>query len=97
MQVTIRFGQFDVDAGLYRELTSLTLVPRDVVAMSIGPVCKLPDGVIIRNDKALEFPFFAKDIANQPTICVRRNAIDLVIRGHHADRTGLVDRLLERK
>src|SRR6185503_21370077 len=55
----------------------------------------LRNRVIVRDNVALESPLVTKELLQQPLICVRRNAIDLVVRRHHAHDARLYHRRLE--
>ena len=95
VQVAIRIGQLDVDPGFHRKRARLLLVLGDKVPMRIRPVTKLPDRVVIRHNKPLEAPLFAQQVAHQPLVRVRRNAVDLVIRRHQRHGICLAQRLFE--
>jgi hypothetical protein len=51
VQVAVRIGQFDIDAGFDRQRAGFLLVLGDKVAVRVGAVAKFPDGVVIRNDE----------------------------------------------
>ena len=71
VQVAIRFRQFDIDAGAHSEGAGFLFVLGDAVAVGVGTVAQFPDGIIIRNDEALETPFLAQHVAQQPSVRVR--------------------------
>ena len=96
VEVAIRIGQLDVDPGLDGKAAGFFFVLRDEVPVGVGAVGQFPDRVIIGDDEALEFPFLAKDFAQEPFAGVRGHAVDLVVRGHYADGAGLRDHVAER-
>ena len=51
--------------------------------------------IAIRSNVALEAPLLAQNAVEEPVIDVRRHAIDLVIRGHHAAHPGFLNGGLE--
>ncbi len=95
VQVAIGLGQFDVDAGLDGERAGLPLVLGDEMAVRFGAVAQLVDRVVVGDDEAFEAPLLAEHVAQQPAVGMRRDAIDLVVGGHHADGAAFVDGLFE--
>ena len=83
VQVAVRLRQLDVDARLNREPARLLFVFGDEVAVRVRTVAEFPDGVVVRDDEALEAPLLAQHVAQQPLVGVRGNAVDFVVRGHH--------------
>ena len=62
----------------------------------VWPISKFPDREIIGDRISREAKFFAKHIPQEPFVRVGRHAIDLVVRRHHADSAGLLQRFFER-
>ena len=93
--VAIRLGQFDVDAGFAPPGGRLPSCPGDGMAADIGAIVQLGDGVVVGDNEALESPLLAEDVAQQPFVGVRGNAIDFVVGGHDAEGAGLLDGLFE--
>jgi hypothetical protein len=96
VQVAIRLGQLDVHARLDGQAAGLLLVRGDVVPVCVRAETQFPDRVVIRHDEALEAPFLPQHIAQKPLAGVRRNAVNLVVAGHHADGPGLAEHVAER-
>ena len=82
--------------GAHGERARFLRVVRDEVAVRVGAIVQLADRVVVGDDEAVEAPFAAQHVAQQPAVGVRRHAVDFVVRRHDADRARLVDRRLER-
>ncbi len=96
IQIAIRVGQLDVDAGVDRKRAGFLLVLRDEVAMRVGAVAELPDRVVVGDNEAFEAHLLAKHVAEQPPVRVRRDTVDFVVRSHDGDRAGFPQSFLKR-
>lgn len=95
VQVAVRFGKFNVYAGTHRQQAGFRFVFGDEMAVRVGTAAQFPDRVVIGDDEAFEAPFPAEHIAQQPFAGVRRHAVNFIVRRHHTDGTGLLDRFFE--
>ena len=95
VQVAVRLRQFDVHARLDGQPARFLLVFRHKMAVRVRPVAEFPDRVVIRDHESLEAPFLPQHVAQQPFAGVRRDAVNLVVAGHHADGAGLAEHVAE--
>jgi len=51
---------------------------------------EFPDGEVIGHDEALETPFVAEDVPEEPLIGMRGDAVDFVIGSHDAQRAAFL-------
>ena len=70
LDVAVRLGGLDVDAGANGEHAAFALVVRDEVAVRVGPVAELPDRVVVGDGEAVEAPFVAQHVAQEPAVRV---------------------------
>ncbi len=96
VEIAVRVGQLDVHTGVDCKGAGFLLVPRDEVAVRVRPIAQLPDGVVVRDNEALEGHLLAEHIFEQPLVRVRGDAVDFVIRGHDGDGLGFPQSLFER-
>ena len=91
-EVAQRVRGLDVDAGLDRLQRRLLVAGGQAVARD-----QFLDPHVVRHRGALEAPLLAQDVGQEPAAGVRRQAVDLVIRGHHGRNLRFLDDLLERR
>ncbi len=72
-------------------------VVRDVMAEGVAAIVQLADREVVRHDEASEAPFAAQNVLEQPSVGVRRHAVDLVVGRHHAQRARLLHSRPERR
>src|SRR5690606_28217624 len=86
------FGKVDVDPSAQGDLRRFAIVLGDMMEAR-----KILDCVVVGDDRAPETPFAAQDPVEQPAVRVARNAVDLVVAGHHRVDAGAPDDLFERR
>ncbi len=84
-------GHAHVHAGQDGELCSFGIVARHAVDPQFG------DGTVITDRHALEAPFLAQQILQQPLVGRGRHAVDGIERDHHATGTRIDRRAVRRE
>ena len=82
--------QLEIDPGLQRLAGGFGLGSRHMVNSF-----QLADAIAIRDDEAPKAPLAAQHFLQQPGVDMHRDAIDLVIGGHHRPDSGFHHRRLE--
>ena len=77
--ININVRQFEINAGFEGLPRSLFFAGGDVMARF-----EFGNREVIRNDEALKAPLFSEHVIQEPVIGMRRHAVNLVIRSHHA-------------
>ncbi len=91
-RIGLRVGGLEVDGRVERADRRVAEIVEQLV-----PRHQLADREIVAEHHALEAPFLAQHVVEQPAIGMARDAVDLVVRGHHRHHRQLGHGALERR